>query len=219
MSDIEEFEQPVKALVIQARSITGITDPNQYTAAGQLWDAAKALRAKIAEVHDANIKRWHEGHKAAVAEKKRDDGPLDEAQRYLKQLMIQYDLEEEKKRRLEQARLEAEAKKRAEEEALELAATMEAAGAHDAAAAVLDAPLDTPVVVAPPKQTPKVEGFKYRSIWNAEVTSLLQLVNAVADGSVPVDCLLPNQQLLDAQARALKTALRIPGVRAVERKV
>lgn len=50
--------------------------------------------------------------------------------------------------------------------------------------------------------------------WRAEVTDLLALVRAVADGSVPLAALLPNQEFLDQAATRDRDALALPGVKA-----
>lgn len=52
--------------------------------------------------------------------------------------------------------------------------------------------------------------------WHAEVTDLRALVEAVADGRVPLAALLPNAEFLDEAAIRDREALAIPGVRAVE---
>lgn len=52
--------------------------------------------------------------------------------------------------------------------------------------------------------------------WHAEVVDLLALVQAVADGSVPLAALQPNAAWLDDAAARDRDALGIPGVRAVE---
>jgi hypothetical protein len=52
--------------------------------------------------------------------------------------------------------------------------------------------------------------------WHAEVVDLKALVEAVADGNVPLAALLPNREFLDEAAIRDHEALAIPGVRAVE---
>lgn len=52
--------------------------------------------------------------------------------------------------------------------------------------------------------------------WHAEVVDLMALVQAVADGSVPLAALQPNTTWLDDAAARDRQSLGIPGVRAVE---
>ena len=57
-------------------------------------------------------------------------------------------------------------------------------------------------------------GISMRETWAAEVTDLMQLVRAVAAGTVPINALMANMVFLGQQARSLKQAMRYPGVRA-----
>lgn len=63
---------------------------------------------------------------------------------------------------------------------------------------------------------PKIEapaGVSLRETWRAEVVDFMALVKAVAAGKAPESYLLPNDQLLNQQARSLKDELRLPGVK------
>lgn len=152
MKEVISIEDQAKALKIVSRET--------YIKAGELWKAIKAIRAKVAETFDGNIKKAHELHKSLVAEKKRHDGPLDEAERMVKRGMSDFDLEQERIRREEQARLEAiaraeeearrkaeaeriEAERKAEEERLMAAAqAAEAAGDKQTADALAEAAIE-----------------------------------------------------------------------------
>lgn len=70
------------------------------------------------------------------------------------------------------------------------------------------------VAVVP--EVAKPQGVALRETWRAEVTDFMAMVKAVASGKVPPSYLLPNEQLLNQQARSLKAELRIPGVKAVK---
>ena len=100
-----------------------------------------------------------------------------------KQKMIAYEQEQERKRQLEQARLDAIAKKKADDDALELAATLEAAGATEAAEEVLERPPEiTPTVL--PKATPKIAGFSSRRIYDATVTDRKAFLAGIVAGTL-----------------------------------
>lgn len=76
-----------------------------------------------------------------------------------------------------------------------------------------------PIFTPPPQiQPPKAEGVAFRSTWRADVVDLKALIMAVAAGKADVQCLTANQTYLNALARAQKSALAIPGVRAVEER-
>ena len=53
--------------------------------------------------------------------------------------------------------------------------------------------------------------------WFAEVTSLLDLVKAVAEGSQPMVALEPNIKFLNQQAKSLRNEFKIPGCIAVKK--
>ncbi|MDZ4344695.1 MAG: hypothetical protein U1E51_19915, partial [Candidatus Binatia bacterium] len=146
---------------------------------------------------------------AAVAQKKKHDDPLEQGQKAIKQRMIQWDQEQERLRRLEQARIDAENKRKAEEDALELAAELEKAGEVHAAAEVLEAPLDVQQAVIP-KSVPKVEGFSYRSNWVFDV---------VDANAVPREYLCLDLVKIGQIVRAMKGATNISGIKPREEKV
>jgi hypothetical protein len=202
----------------QARALN-IVDSPSYIAAGELWKAIKALRAKVAKTFDGNIKKAHELHKSLVAEKKLHDGPLDEAERIVKGAMSRYDLEQERIRKAEEARLAEIARKQeeerllaeailVEEEARRNGATEEEA-AQEAQAVIDDPVYVTPVVVA--KATPKLAGGPvYRTIWKARV---------VDETKIPREYMVPDMVKINGVVRALKGSANIPGIQAYEERV
>ncbi len=83
---------------------------------------------------------------------------------------------------------------------------------------ILTAPSTAPAPVAAPTFN-RVKGLGHRENWCAEVTDLWSLVKAVAKNKALLPLLEANLPALNAQARSLKTALQIPGVRAVNKGV
>lgn len=71
-----------------------------------------------------------------------------------------------------------------------------------------------PVVVAP--TIDRMKGLGIRRTWGARVVSIKDLCRAVADGKQPESYVVANMQALNARAKADKTAMRVPGVVAVE---
>jgi len=164
-------------------------------------------------------KKSYEAYQAAL---RLHDDPIAElkAARSVAKLtcMIWYD-EQERLRREEQRRLEEEARKQAEEEQLAAALQAEAEGDTESAQAIIEEAYYVPPVIVP---KPAVEPSRLtagRSAWSAEVVSLMELIKAVAAGTAPITCIEPNMVTLNQLARGMKSAMRIPGVRAVERKV
>lgn len=167
---------------------------------------------------------------------------LDKAEATLKRAMVTWTSEQE--RLAAEARAKAEAEARAERERLaaiereqaeaarkaqEEAQAAAAAGDQAAAAAAMAAAQAAQeqaavaamtanvVTVAPAVEAPaKVTGISGRVNYSAEVTDLLALVQAVAAGAAPIECLQADAKFLGAQARAFKKAGQLyPGVMAV----
>jgi hypothetical protein len=197
----------------QARAIT-ITDAPSYERACEFLKAIKGLRQEIADVFDSHIKRAFDAHRALCAEKRDAEAPLAEAERIVKNGLVAWDRVQEQQREAERRRLEEEARREAEDRRLAEAAALAAAGATEMADALLDEPVDVPVVAVAPL-TPKVNGIAYRETWSAQITDLHALVKYIAANPSHLGLLIANQTALNAQARSLKGQLRIPGVKAV----
>lgn len=224
----------------KAQSFTVATD-DQYREAGAALLAVGALLREADAVFDANIARWHSGHREAIATKKGVTDPLDRAKAALKGAMAKYqhdlleaqrrdqqrldESREAERRKLEaetRAQAEAAARVRAEEEAIQRAIEAEAAGDAAAAEAALDdvAPV-APVVVAPVVLPPapvapapvSVAGATVRRRWVGLVTDLRAYLHWVADQPNPLDYLRGIAQgALDTMARERGGANPPPGV-------
>jgi hypothetical protein len=214
--DGSRVTQKALSMPDQARAVT-ITSPDSYQRACDFLKGVKALREEIAETFDPHIKRAYDSHRALCAEKKDAEAPLAEAERIVKTALVAWDTEQERIRLAEQRRLEAEAKRQEEDRRISEAEYLSDQGAIDEADALLDAPIDVPVVAIAPT-TPKVSGIAYRETWSAKVTDLHALVKFVAANPSHLGLLQASLPALNAQARSLKAQMRIPGVQAIATK-
>jgi hypothetical protein len=216
----EAEEVSTRALTIpeQANAIV-ITDVGSYVMAGDLFSQIKAIRAKVSESFDPIIKKAHDAHKEALLRKSIVDKPLEVAERFVKGRMSDWDLEQENLRKAKEAILQAEARKREEEDRLQAAIEAEQAGAKEEAEEIINEPsYVAPVIV--PKAVPKVVGGPvFQTRWSHEVTDLMALVKAVAAGLAPIQAIQANDVFLGQQARSLKDAMRIPGVKSYSKRV
>lgn len=207
-----ELQQETGQALIAAKDFK-ITSAEQYVASADRLKGIKALMKKIDETFDPHIKSANETHKNLVAEKRKHQQPLLDAESVIKREVVRYQLAEEQKRREAEARAQEEARK--EREKLEAkAAKAEAKGKTEQAAALSMAAASVVLPMVAPS-TPKVAGISTRTTWKAEVTNLMELVKAVAAGSVPINALQANETFLNNQARAMKETLAYPGVKAV----
>lgn len=191
-----------------------VTSEEHYIESADKLKVIKALSKKLDETFDPHIKRAFDAHRALVAEKKQHQQPLIDAEGYVKRAVLGYQQEQERIRRAAEAKAQEEARK--ERERLEAQAAKaaekgktEKAAALEAAAAAVVAPIIAPT-------TPKIAGLSTRTTYRAEVVSKLELVKAVAAGSVPLNALDANMTFLNNQARVLKEDLIYPGVRVVQ---
>ena len=214
----EEVGKEVATVEDQAKALK-VVDTASYVAAGELWKAIKALRAKVANTFDDIIKAAHLAHKKAVEKKKMHDGPLDTAERIVKQAMSVYDAEQERIRKEEEGRLREIAKRAEEDRVLAEAAAVEAearanGATKEEAAQQADAVIAEPIYVAPiivAKATPKLAGGPvFQTRWDFEV---------VSEALIPRQFLSVDMVKIRQIVTAMKSQTNIPGIRAFEKRV
>lgn len=212
ITETVDLEQRALTLPEQAAELT-IVDDAGYTKAGDLLTRIKTLRGEIADTFDPIIKKAHEAHKEALAQKARIETPLVKAESLIKPKIASYHAEQDRKRREEEARLLAEQKKVEEDARIAEAANLEKAGESEMAERVLDEPPMMAPVVLPP--TPKVQGITVKKVWKGRFDNLDLVIKAAAEGDrLAKSLLLGNQSALDALARSLKENFKVPGCRA-----
>ena len=212
MADEKELTTKALTLAEQVQAVT-ITSPETFAEAATGLKLIKAMSSEIAAFFAPLKKKAHEAHRAITQAEAEKLAPLVAAEKAVKIAMAAFVEAEERKRRALERQIAEKARKRQEEEQLLDAIDAEAAGNVQAADAILARPVLAPVVMLP-SQTPKVAGISFSERWHAVVFDHTALVRAVADGRVPMFALTPNQSWLDGQARALKSDLGYPGVRA-----
>ena len=193
-----------------------VRDAESYQMAGETWKSLTALEKRIKAYWEDDVTTALKLHRSLVAKRDAMLGPVGEQKKTLGIGMKSFEDEQERIRLAEQSRLMAEARKVAEEAALAQAVILEQNGHKAAAEAVIAAPVVPPAVYVP-KTTPTGFGNATRRTWGAEVTDMMALVKAVAAGTVPIQAIEANLVFLNQQARALKSAVQYPGVRAVEK--
>lgn len=208
-------------LILQSKSLLDmakmyvIDSPEMYQLAG---DELKKIKAKTKEL-DAQRKQitkpLDDAKAAVMALFKKPLEALTQAEGVLKNSLLSFDREQERKRqeeekrlreiaRAEQERLQAQARA-AEEESRKLieAGKKEEAEQLAAKAATIEiSSYSIPVPIVAQAQT-KVAGISKRTIWKARV---------IKKESIPLEYMEPNQSALDKVAQATKGTIQIPGV-------
>lgn len=225
-------------LVSRAKTFQ-IVDAAAFDVAGHMLETLKDQKRKIVEFFEADIERAHAAWKGLTTKRAGFVLPLDEA---ISVLSAGYgtfaknarEAAERERRRLEQeaqdrerARLKEEADRlaaeaKAKEEAALMAPSRSDALALETEAAELmttaaevrqeAATVQAPVLPSRPVVTPP-KGTSVKANWSHEVTDLMELVKAVAAGSVSVQAICANDTYLRQRAKADKDTVRIPGVR------
>lgn len=208
----EELQTEALTVVEQAKTIV-IRDQGTYDqACSLLLDQIKPFRKKWL-AYWAEVKGPAWAAYQAIQKKFSDgDAPLEAAERQVKSEINRWNEEQEKIRQELQRKAEEDARRAEEEERLRLATMAEESGAT---AEEVDSIVDTPVTaVAPPVQPTyqKASGIGVRDNYKARVIDMKKLCAAIAKGTVPATYVLPNEQALNARAKADKMTLNIPGV-------
>lgn len=192
-----------------------VKDQAGYDNAVAMGQDVVTLRKEIEKEFADPKKKAFEAHRAITAMEKKYLDPLVQAETILKDSIRKFTAEQERIR-LENERILREQQARMEEEA-RLAAAVEAeqAGATEAE---VQAVIEEPVYVAPVIAAPtfaKASGTSNPVTWSAQVVDMKKLCAEIAAGRQPETLLVPNQPVLNKMAVALKSALSIPGVKAV----
>lgn len=248
MTDVAVVTQELEsqAAAITARiPLIAITDATSFAMAVDDRAEIKRRLARIGEVMDGICDAAHKTWKTATMKREALRAPFVEADKAYSRAMGAYEQAQERQRReaaeaaqRERERLEREERLRVAAEAARLtreaedrqiAAAVAAAerGDTETAARLVEAPIEAPVVaprpvfvpVPPSAPPPAAVGVSFRDNWTAVVTDFPALVNAVAAGMAPITLLLANTTALNSMARALKGALHLPGVRAVNERI
>jgi hypothetical protein len=187
----------------QARQIAVIKNNDDYTRAGQILLTIKDIRKKIEATFKPIKQKMDAAKKEVLDQEKAADKPLLEAEAWLKPLISNYLIEQEKARKAEEDRLREIARKEEEERQLQAAIEAEQNGSKEEAEEIISAPVQAaPVVV--PKTVPKVAGISQRENWDFEI---------VSESLLPRQYLMPNLVAIRQVVRGLKGNANIPGVK------
>lgn len=181
----------------------------EYDEAGDILRNIKAQQKSVDEIRKSMTRPIDAAKEAVLAQFRPVETRLKNAEMSLKRGINQFAAEQEERRRAEELKLrQAQAKKQALLEAKAQAAAE--AGDEDKAEAYLAKVPSVPVVLS---STVQPEGITLRTTWKAEVVDFMALVQAVAEGRMPLGYLKPDDSALLAAARSLKDTIKIPGVK------
>jgi len=209
--DQKTIEEKALSYPAQAQAVQ-VVDQVSLTAANDMLVGIKAMRKQVDAVFDPIIKKAHEAHKEAIAQKKKVEKPLAEAEGLVKKQVGTYLAELERKRQEEERkkREEEEAKRKAEEERLRQAIEAEENGNKAEAEAILEEVAveeNTPAEDQPIEHAkPDMEGVSYKERWKWEY---------VNKDLIPEEFMMmvPDESKINYAVRTMKGKTNIPGIR------
>lgn len=214
------IETEVAPVVKMANDLVVKSD-DQSLEAQEILKNIKSKRKKISDFFGPMKTKAHAAWKEICNSESFVDAPLEQAERTVKNKVITYSQEVERKRqeeaRLAEAkRLEAERKER--EKLEEQARKAEANGKTEKAEALREKAEQ--VVVQPtfiaPAAAPKTNGTAFKKVWKGECTDLLALCKAIAEGRAPVSLVVASQSEINSYAKVIKDTMQVPGLKISE---
>lgn len=203
-----ELEQQALTVADEARAIV-VKDQISYDQAAEKLLGVRSLIKQIDETFDPDIKRWHEGHKAALATKKKVLGDLPVADATLVQMLGVWELEQKRIREENERREREAAQKREEEARLALALEAEKQGAtQETVEEIIDTPM--PIQVQPSRPT-----FQRATGIGASRKPVYKW-RIIDEKQIPREYLAVDQVKLNGIVRAMGSATKIPGIQVYE---
>lgn len=204
-------------LIVEVKTFTVIATADQYSRVATLRGLIKDLTGKYTEDKQPAIDSA-KAHLDLLKKELSDKvDPLNTEYKRLGGLLSTYNAEQERIKKRKELEIGVANKAAAEKEKQELAALAKQLGDKDLAKQIKETPVEGPPVFVA-KDVPQVDGLSYSETWHYEVTSLTELVKAVAADKISIHALAnPNKPFrsgyLHKQATSLGSLLNYPGVR------
>jgi hypothetical protein len=198
---LAQIRQAANELLAQARDLM-IETPDDYSEGGALITQSKNYEVILNGLMRPWVDDFHQAHKRALARLKGFLNPLAEVRTIMNPKMSMWRAEEKRLEDERMAKLREAARKEEEERQVEHALEREKAGRHEEAEAILNRPVETPIVHVE-STVPKIEGQSIRKLWRARV---------VDAKLVPDKYKIIDMSGLNALARSLKERAECPGV-------
>jgi hypothetical protein len=208
-------------LVEQARAIT-ITDSGAYQLAVEFGKGIKALQKAIVDKFAPHKKRAHAAWQGLCDDEKKDLAPTEEAERIVKEKILEFRRSEQKRLEDEQRDREKKAQKLEEDRRLQEAIDLEADGDRAGADEALQMPI-APPIVGLKSADPKVSGIAIPKKWTFDESKvdLARVVMHIAGVEKLAHPEFLRVLCLDTKATrqlvtAMKDTFNCPGVTAYE---
>lgn len=213
---LKRIELSGQQMLAQVRAMV-VTTAEEFEQTGLIRKTIKAKLEELEEFIEPIRKAQYEAYQTTLGQKKLVSGPLESADAILVRLRGEWTQHLERERQKEQERLLEVEREKERERQLEEATRLAEAGHADAAAELLEEEVYVSPTVIKVEKPASDPDFQQRKLWSAEVVDFRALVNAVAKGDAPIECLKADMPFLNKQAQAFRGGLNIVGVKAVSR--
>ena len=206
-----------KALVLPSqveKKLTEIKNQDDLDVAHKAITYIKDVRKQIKETFDPIVDKARATWKEALAQRDKIEAPVKEAEIYVKRLIGDYVIQQEK------AQKEARIKEEERQEAIRIAkikslqavADAEQSGDFEKADEILEAEdfVETKEADIVIPEVPKMKGVSFREVW---------LWEKIDFSKIPREYLMINEVLVNHMVRASKSETNIPGIRVYSDKV
>jgi len=203
MDDLEVLEQKSKSMFDRAREMQ-VTCDEEYSLAGEFVMGCKSLIKEIGDAHEANIDRWHKGHKAALADRDKNLLPVQQALEFVggkNGTALIYKQEQDRLAKEEGDRIDRENNKTDEDARLKEAERLEAEGQTEEAEKILDTPPPPVRHIKFITSVPKVAGLSTKKEWKARIVQPSKVVRS---------CCLPDQTIINMTVKGFMSSIKDP---------
>ena len=219
MSDtiaVESIREEV-APVISAADDMVVSNREQYTYASGFLKDVKAAQKRVKDHFEPMKKAAHSAWRTVCDREKEMLDPLDKAEKSVKQRMLAWYNEQERKRREEEAKRRAEAEERARKERERLekqAARLKTPELREER--LEQAEQIVPVAVSVQSQAPEIEGQSIRKTWKATVSDPKAAIQAIMSWPDWQAYIALNERELNRLAQRTKGTIEVDGVTFTE---
>jgi len=176
----EVIAKALQGLTLEEAKTFIVTDSDSKRLAATRRDLAKAAIDRVEEVYGKHVKAAHQVWKDLLKDKNAAMESPEFIQNAYKRSIMRFDLEQKDAMLKKQSALREEERKKEEERRLLQAEELEKDGFHQEAAAVINAPVDIPIIAPEPEaKEEQVQGYK--DAWSAEFYNLGLLVKHIAE--------------------------------------
>lgn len=209
-----KMEKEGALFIKKAESLVVSNDQEMVVAAGML-KSIKAAKQRVEDLFGPQAKSAYAAWQTALAQKKRFEGPLKQADKAIRATMSDYQIEQERKEEeaLKKAAAEAAAEEEAQRKALDKKIKAAEKKGDTLGASILEEEKEEVYVpvMTPDNKRIKPQGVVAQGDIKIEVTDTTMLLRAILDGGINLNI----DKLVNIKTSIIKAYVRATGVKAI----